>query len=86
MPIETIERYHCGRCDYITTNQTTIAIIRVTDICPACQNGKHTKWSSKCKSRYLIESDKASKAVQNILAKIASKNVAPYSNSKFIKE
>jgi uncharacterized Fe-S cluster-containing protein len=47
MDIKKVERFHCHICDYITESDYTIALIKKTGNCPACNNGKHSVWESR---------------------------------------
>jgi len=42
--IDTVERYRCGLCGYITETKAIIARIKTINTCPACQNGKPKVW------------------------------------------
>jgi rubrerythrin len=49
MSIETIRRFFCKICGFITEDQEEIKWIEKTGICPACSNGKSSSWESKNK-------------------------------------
>jgi hypothetical protein len=50
MPIETIERFYCNLCGFITSYKPVLEQIKKTGICPACQNGKNKGWTYKGKT------------------------------------
>jgi len=48
MPIETVRRFYCPRCQYMTYDESQIEWIKkLGGKCPACNNGKHSHWEKK---------------------------------------
>lgn len=45
--IETVERFYCPLCGFLTFSLTTIEIVKKTGKCPACDNGKPKVWKDK---------------------------------------
>jgi len=52
MGIERVERFHCGRCGYITEYPPIVEQVKKTGICPACQNGKAKTWTSEVRKNH----------------------------------
>ncbi len=44
MPIHSVETFTCHLCGFVTADPERIKQIKLTHICPACQNGKGKKY------------------------------------------
>ena len=46
--IETVKRFRCPRCGYITYDEDKIAWIeKINGKCPACHDGDSTSWTNE---------------------------------------
>jgi len=51
--IETVERFYCPLCGFLTYSPDTIEVVRKTGKCPACDNGKPKTWEAKKTNGFL---------------------------------